>query len=65
MNKNFNKRVGWKTFWCSLRHGDFATARRITKMAKETLFVRTPARFPWGRTDRSAISQGPDGRVVL
>lgn len=33
MNKHFNKIVGWKTFKRSLISRDFATARRIVRMA--------------------------------
>ena len=52
MNKNFNKKVGWKTFKRSLIRWDFATARRIVRMAWEALSVR------------DAISQGTDGGTV-
>jgi len=52
MNKNFNKIVGWKTFKRSLIRFDFATARRIVRMAREALFVR------------DAISQGADSGTV-
>lgn len=33
MNKHFNYKVGWKTFWKALRVGDLATAARIGRMA--------------------------------
>ena len=39
MNRNFNKRVGWKVFVAALRAGDLETCIRTVRMA-----VETPAR---------------------